>query len=187
MSFLNPNLPNPAAGGRLGALQFAGNGVDSCNCDVPDKTHYHNFEPRLGLAYSMNNKTVIRAGFNLNFAHGAAGIERKVRRQRFGGRSEPTGIQRSRRLLQPRRRAARILLGPGRSSIHAAAIHQSWLWRRLHDYKSHWGHQHSVRQPQSGGEASVLHELELRRSARTDEQPDDGSRLFGQRRPFPGA
>jgi len=74
MSFLNPNLPNPAAGGRLGALEFAGNGVDSCNCNVPYKTHYLNFEPRVGLAYRLNSKTVIRSGFNLNFAHGAAGV-----------------------------------------------------------------------------------------------------------------
>ena len=31
-SFLNPLLPNPAAGGRLGALAFAGYGPGSCNC-----------------------------------------------------------------------------------------------------------------------------------------------------------
>jgi hypothetical protein len=74
MSFLNPNLPNPAAGGRLGALQFAGNGFDSCNCTVPYREHYLNFEPRFGLAYSLDSKTVIRSGFNLNYAHGAAGI-----------------------------------------------------------------------------------------------------------------
>ncbi len=74
MSFLNPTLPNPAAGGRPGALQFAGNGVDSCHCDVPYDTHYLNFEPRLGLAYSLDRKTVIRSGFGLNFTHGAAGV-----------------------------------------------------------------------------------------------------------------
>jgi hypothetical protein len=74
MSFLNPLLPNPAAGGRLGALQFAGSGADSCNCDIPYKAHYFNFEPRIGVAYKLDSKTVIRTGFTLNFTHGAAGI-----------------------------------------------------------------------------------------------------------------
>ena len=35
MSFFNPTLANPAAGGYLGALQFAGSGTDSCNCRIP--------------------------------------------------------------------------------------------------------------------------------------------------------
>jgi hypothetical protein len=74
MSFMNPNMPNPAAGGRLGALEYAGYGPVNCNCDVPIRTHYHNFEPRLGVAWSPNSKTVIRAGFLVNFSHGAAGI-----------------------------------------------------------------------------------------------------------------
>jgi len=74
MSFMIPTVPNPAAGGRLGALQFAGTGQDTCNCDVPYDTHYKNFEPRLGLAYSVDSKTVIRGGFNMNYSHGAAGI-----------------------------------------------------------------------------------------------------------------
>ena len=74
MSFLDPTLPNPAAGGRLGALQFAGSGTGTCNCDVPYNTHYRNFEPRVGLAYSPNPQTVIRGGFNVNYSHGAAGV-----------------------------------------------------------------------------------------------------------------
>ena len=32
VSFFNPNIPNPVAGNILGALQFAGNGADSCGC-----------------------------------------------------------------------------------------------------------------------------------------------------------
>ena len=74
MSFLNPNMPNPAAAGRLGALQFAGYGVDACNCDIPYRAHYFNFEPRIGAAFKIDSKTVLRSGFTLNFAHGAAGI-----------------------------------------------------------------------------------------------------------------
>ena len=70
-SFLNPNIANPITG-NLGALQFAGNhggtGV-SCNCRTPVKNYYKNFGPRLGLAYSVDDKTVIRAGFGILYSH----------------------------------------------------------------------------------------------------------------------
>jgi hypothetical protein len=69
MSFFNPNLPNPAASGHLGALQFAGNGTDGCNCRTPVSTHYKNFGPRLGAAYRLNDKTVLRAGFAIMYVH----------------------------------------------------------------------------------------------------------------------
>src|SRR4029079_12829030 len=32
LSFLDTSLPNPAASGYLGALQFAGTGANTCNC-----------------------------------------------------------------------------------------------------------------------------------------------------------
>jgi hypothetical protein len=70
MSFLNPKLPNPAASNFPGALQFAGNGADSCHCDTPVKTDYANFGPRVGVAYAPNPKTAIRAGFAIMYAHG---------------------------------------------------------------------------------------------------------------------
>jgi hypothetical protein len=70
VSFMNPLMPNPAAGGRLGALEFAGNGTGTCNCgNVPMKTHYLNFGPRLGVAYRLDNKTVVRAGYSLMYTH----------------------------------------------------------------------------------------------------------------------
>ena len=72
-SFLNPNIANPITG-NLGSLQFAGNhggpGV-SCNCHNLINTWYKNFGPRLGLAYSLNNKTVIRASYAI--IYGRAG------------------------------------------------------------------------------------------------------------------
>lgn len=77
MSFFNPNLANPLAGGHLGALQFAGDGPNSCHCDTPIKTHYINPGPRLGLAYRVDEKTVIRAGFSLVYAH-AGGVGGRV-------------------------------------------------------------------------------------------------------------
>lgn len=69
-SFLNPNLTNPVTG-NAGSLQFAGNrGAGfSCNCRTPVNTYYKNFGPRLGLAYSIDSKTVIRAGFGILYSH----------------------------------------------------------------------------------------------------------------------
>lgn len=69
-SFLNPNITNPVTG-NLGALQFAGNrgaGI-SCNCRTPVDTYYKNFGPRLGIAYSLDDKTVIRGGFGILYSH----------------------------------------------------------------------------------------------------------------------
>lgn len=73
MSFFNPLSPNPAAGGHLGALEFAGTGPYSCNCSIPIRTHYLNLGPRVGAAYRLGDKTVIRAGFAMTYVH-AGGV-----------------------------------------------------------------------------------------------------------------
>jgi hypothetical protein len=73
MSFFNPTLPNPLAGGIPGALQFAGDGTDSCHCETPVKQHNINPGPRVGAAYRVGNKTVIRAGYSIFYAH-AGGV-----------------------------------------------------------------------------------------------------------------
>jgi hypothetical protein len=73
MSFFNPTLPNPLAGGIPGALEFAGNGPDSCHCSTPIKQHNLNLSPRIGVAYRLDDKTVIRAGYGIFYAH-AGGV-----------------------------------------------------------------------------------------------------------------
>ena len=73
-SFFNPNLPNAAAGGYKGVLQFYGNGTNSCKCSSTIDTYLLNFGPRIGIAYSLNPKTVIRAGYSIMYTHrGASG------------------------------------------------------------------------------------------------------------------
>lgn len=68
-SYFDPAYPNPAAGGRLGALRFYGAGQNGCNCRSNVEVHYKNLGPRLGLAYSINGRTVIRAGYSIMYTH----------------------------------------------------------------------------------------------------------------------
>jgi len=68
-SFLNPTMTNPVTGSP-GALQFAGNGPDGCNCTTPMNTYFKDWGPRLGAAYALNSKTVLRAAYGIYYAHG---------------------------------------------------------------------------------------------------------------------
>jgi hypothetical protein len=68
-SFFNPNLPNPVTGIN-GALDFTGSGPNTCNCNTPAHNYYKNLGPRVGLAYQIDPKTVIRASYGLIFSHG---------------------------------------------------------------------------------------------------------------------
>src|ERR1044071_199313 len=65
----DPNTPNPAAGGRPGAIVGAiGQGglqSEFFGLVKPDRT---NFGPRLGFAYSINDKTVVRGGYGIYYA-----------------------------------------------------------------------------------------------------------------------
>ena len=53
-------IPNPSASGRLGAVQFE----QACKCNFA-KNYLYAYGPRLGVAYQINSKTVIRAGVGL--------------------------------------------------------------------------------------------------------------------------
>jgi hypothetical protein len=57
--------PNPAVGGTLGAAIFQ----STCNCDFM-KTYPYAFGPRIGFAYQLTPKTVMRGGWG--FAYGFA-------------------------------------------------------------------------------------------------------------------
>jgi outer membrane receptor protein involved in Fe transport len=73
-SFMNPELPNPAVGGYRGAIQFAGFGENSCQCRTPIDTYYGNVGPRLGVAYSLNERTVVRSSYGIMYTRrGAVG------------------------------------------------------------------------------------------------------------------
>lgn len=63
-SGFDPALPNPGAGNRPGALRFFGDRIV--------ENYYRQFSPRVGVAYSINPKTVIRTGFGIFFSPGNA-------------------------------------------------------------------------------------------------------------------
>jgi len=73
MSFFNPTLANPLAGGIPGGLEFVGNGTDSCGCKTHVKQHDINPGPRVGLAYRAAEKTVVRASYSIFYSH-AGGV-----------------------------------------------------------------------------------------------------------------
>ena len=73
-SFMNPDLPNPAVGGYPGAIQFAGDRQNGCNCRTPIETYYGGLGPRLGAAYSLNDRTVLRGSYGIMYSRrGAVG------------------------------------------------------------------------------------------------------------------
>jgi Carboxypeptidase regulatory-like domain len=70
MSFFNPSQANPAAGGRPGTLAFAGSswGAASFGAPYPERVFYKGFAPRLGIAYSLTPRTVIRTGYGIFYS-----------------------------------------------------------------------------------------------------------------------
>ena len=68
----SPTTPNPGiistATGQplLGATIFEGSGPGHCNCDYAN-TYKYAFGPRIGLAYQIAPKTVLRAGIGISY------------------------------------------------------------------------------------------------------------------------
>jgi len=73
-SFFQPNWLNPLTD-SYGELEYAGyRGANiSCMCRTPVQTYWKNWGPRLGFAWEVNNKTVVRGGFALAYSR-AGGV-----------------------------------------------------------------------------------------------------------------
>ena len=57
----SPTVVNPSAGGLLGGTEYEGYGQGRCNC-IYEKFYPWMIQPRLGISYQLDAKTVIHAG-----------------------------------------------------------------------------------------------------------------------------
>jgi hypothetical protein len=71
-SSFDPTVPNPGAGGRLGAIAFLGDGPYRIGRNSFADTDYKSFGPRLGFAYQLDAQTVVRGGYGIFYAPGNA-------------------------------------------------------------------------------------------------------------------
>ncbi|HLK19560.1 MAG TPA: TonB-dependent receptor [Bryobacteraceae bacterium] len=69
--YFDSKIPNPGAGGRLGAATKFG---DCTGCAGTNRAaiHWNHFSPRTGFSFELNKKTVLQGGFSVNFLNGGA-------------------------------------------------------------------------------------------------------------------
>jgi hypothetical protein len=72
VSMFAPWVPNPSAGGLLGATLYQGYGAGRCNCIFASSYPYA-VAPRLGIAYQIAPKTVLRAGWGITYGQTEVG------------------------------------------------------------------------------------------------------------------
>lgn len=66
-AYLDRSMPNPGAGGRPGAIAFAGQGAGFDGRTRPYPTDYSDLGPRFGFAYQLTSKTVLRGGWGIYY------------------------------------------------------------------------------------------------------------------------
>jgi len=82
-----PNIPNTSQGGMPGAVEFEGYGPGRCNCNFANNYPFA-IGPRLGVAYQINPKTVLRGGWGI--VYNATGDSNG---STAGGLSIPNAVQ----------------------------------------------------------------------------------------------
>ncbi len=68
MSYVDPTLANPGAGGIPGAYVFEGSGTGRLGGSSPQSVFKKAFGPRVGASYTVDANTVIRAGYGIYFS-----------------------------------------------------------------------------------------------------------------------
>src|SRR5260370_19038046 len=66
----DPSTPNPTVGGLPGAIRYEGYGPGRCNCAFAP-TYPYSIGPRLGIAWQIAPKTVLRAGWGISYGRDA--------------------------------------------------------------------------------------------------------------------
>lgn len=90
-SVMDPTLPNPRAGGRPGALIFAGDGPGRTGRNrLTNGTAYKNFGPRLGFAWTVMPKVVLRAAYGISYYQTGALGGGNAKPPSFGFTANPT-------------------------------------------------------------------------------------------------
>jgi hypothetical protein len=64
--YFSASTPNPSTGNRLGAVAFDGYGPGHCDCSLAHDYPWA-FGPRIGVAYQVLPKTVLRAGAGVSY------------------------------------------------------------------------------------------------------------------------
>ncbi|HZQ54968.1 MAG TPA: carboxypeptidase regulatory-like domain-containing protein [Bryobacteraceae bacterium] len=67
-SDFSPTTPNPGAGGRLGAVIFAGSGPGRQGSRTLADSYFRAFGPHIGFAYSVTDRTVFRGSYARSFS-----------------------------------------------------------------------------------------------------------------------
>ena len=67
-SMFGPTIPNPAAGGLPGGIVYEGFGPGRCDCRFTSSYPYA-IGPRLGAAWQIDEKTVLRSGFGITYTN----------------------------------------------------------------------------------------------------------------------
>ena len=73
MASFDPSITNPAVGGLPGGIRFEGSGPGRCNCTFASAYPYA-LGPRIGVAWQVLPKTVLRIGWAISYSRGAAQI-----------------------------------------------------------------------------------------------------------------
>jgi len=63
----DPMMPNPGAGGTLGALSIYGNGPGRNGLTTVAEYYHKAFAPNFGFAYQVNPMTVVRASYGISY------------------------------------------------------------------------------------------------------------------------
>ena len=66
LAVFDPHVLNPSAGGLPGGTSYAGYGPGRCNCSLT-RTYPYGIGPRIGIAYQLTPKTVLRAGWGITY------------------------------------------------------------------------------------------------------------------------